>query len=126
MRRSKRMAQAFINHLFGIYGVPRIPITVKWHYNSVITQEHGAAFGVYCYGNEEPECIYVAAKKIKTSATLISIAHEFVHYLQRLYGRDMDDTEQIEKDAEYWACGLYGLWAIGERSICPNAWEAAT
>ena len=129
MRRSKRRIRAFVDHLFGIYSVPHIPVIIKWHHNSLMSK-NGASFGVYCYdiinGEYMSICIYVAAKQIKTSATFGTIAHEFVHYLQHLHGRDMSEDAQIERDAEYWGKVLYDLWLVGDKHTAPNVWEVTS
>lgn len=112
MRRSKRRIKKFVDHLFGVYQVPRIPVYIHWYYD-VICTETGTAFGVFV--NDKNPCIHVAAKQIKTSKLHEVIAHEFTHYLQYLKKRDFDNEESIENDAEYWAAGLYGQWLINKK-----------
>ena len=46
MRRSKRRINSFINHLFGVYNVPRIPVYIHWYYDSIIVGDE-ACFGVF-------------------------------------------------------------------------------
>ena len=43
------------------------------------------------------------------------IAHEFVHYLQWIHGRDMNDDKQIEEDAEYYGAGLWGQYITNKK-----------
>ena len=127
MRRSKRRITSFINHLFGVYNVPRIPVYIHWYHDSIIVGDE-AYFGVFHSDDNGKYCIHTAASQIKTSKLHEVIAHEFCHYLQFLKNRDMDDP-QIEDDAEYWAAGLYGQWLINKRKKnehcygVANIWE---
>ena len=115
MRRSKRRINKFINHLFGVYNVPRIPVYIHWYYDSIVV-DNEACFGVFHFDDNGKCCIHAAASQIKTSKLHEVIAHEFCHYMQWLKKRDMDDV-QIEDDAEYWAAGLYGQWLINKKKI---------
>lgn len=127
MRRSKRWITNFINHLFGVYNVPRIPVYIHWYHDSIIVDDE-ACFGVFCSDDNGKCCIHAAAAQIKTSKLHEVIAHEFCHYLQWIKNRDMDDP-QTENDAEYWAAGLYGQWLINKRKKnehcygVANIWE---
>lgn len=95
MSKSKRIINGFINHLFGMYNTPKIPIYIHWGYKSCIDPSGKAAFGVYCYDdNGGKPCIHVAGE-IGTTSIISVIAHEFVHHMQRINGRDMNDIEAI-------------------------------
>lgn len=126
MRRSKRRINAFINHLFGLYHVPRIPIYIHWQHESIVVGDE-PCFGFFHYEDDGKCCIHAAAAQIGTSKLHEVIAHEFVHYLQWLNGRISEST--IEEDAEYMAAALYGQWLINKtkkNEHCYgvlNAWE---
>ena len=115
MKKNKRFVQRFISHLFGMYNVPKIPIYVHYGYPSCIDPDGNVAFGVYCYPKDGKgeTCIHIAGE-IGTTGIISCIAHEFVHHMQRINGRDMDDVESIERDAEYWGAGLMGQWLINK------------
>lgn len=118
MNKAKRKALNFINYLFSAYNVPRIPVEIKWNYPSLIDPEGKAAFGIFCYGKEpgdENPIIYIAGKKIGCGGVCSCIAHEFVHYLQWLHKRDMDDVTQIEADAEYCGAGIWGQYLVNKK-----------
>lgn len=120
--KSKRKARCFINYLYRNYDVPRIPIYIHWHYRELINEAGKTSYGLFVY--DDSPLIHVAGGKAKTTGVLSIIAHEFVHYLQYLHGRDMDDSEQIEKDAEHYGKGLFGLWLLGEKDCSwLKAWE---
>ena len=114
MKKSKNKVRRFINYLYRAYAVPRIPIHVHWHAPALVNAEGTFFFGVLCYGENYPTEIHVAGKAIKTKGVLSTIAHEFSHYLQYLSGRDMDDTEQIELDADMCGSVLLENWLRGK------------
>lgn len=123
MKKSKRKAQKFINYLFNNYGVPRIPISIHWHHPSVTTGKDRFGFGAFWFNTDGRKEIHIAGK-IGTSWVLHTIAHEFVHYLQLLHGRDMKDDRAIEADADHFADILWGLW-LDRQKDCSwlKAWE---
>lgn len=132
MNKAKRNAKNFVNYLFGTYRVPKIPIYIHWHHPSIVDPVGNAAFGVFCYGYEpgkENPCIHVAGGKIGCGGVCSVIAHEFVHYLQWLHKRDMEDNEQIEADAEYCGAGLWGQYLVNKKDKhiridgCLSAWK---
>lgn len=123
MKKSKRKARNFINYLYRNYDVPRIPIEVHWHYPSIYVEDKGVCFGLFSYGEGGAEKIDIACCKFGTSSVLATIAHEFVHYLQYVHGRDMKDTEQIERDAESYGKCLYGMWLLKRDCSFVKAWE---
>lgn len=110
MKKSKNKVRRFINYLYSEYDVPRIPIHVHWHSPALVTDQCKFCFGVLFYGENYPAEIHVAGKALKTKGVLSTIAHEFVHYLQYLSGLDMDDTEQIEIDADLYGAELLENW----------------
>lgn len=114
MKKSKNKVRRFINYLYSVYDVPRIPIHVHWYYPALVTEECKFCFGVLFYGENYPTEIHVAGKAIKTKGVLSTIAHEFVHYLQYLSGQDIDDTEQIELDADMCGSVLLENWLRGK------------
>ena len=114
MKKSKNKVRRFINYLYRAYDVPRIPIHVHWHAPVLVNAEGTFFFGVLCYGENYQTEIHVAGKAIKTKGVLSTIAHEFSHYLQYLSGRDMDDTEQIELDADMCGEALLENWMRGK------------
>ena len=117
MKKNKRFVQRFINHLFGMYNVPKIPIYVHYGYPSCIDPDGNVVFGVYCYPKDGKgeTCIHVAGE-IGTTGIMSVIAHEFVHHVQRRHGRDMDNDD-VEPDAEYWGAGLMGQWLINKKRV---------
>ena len=110
MRKAKRQANKFVNHLFGLYQVPRIPVYIHWHYPSVVARDGMCGFGVFCFGGDEKPCIHVAGKLIGKTGVLSVIAHEFVHYLQYLHGWDLNNDEESERAAELFGACLMGQW----------------
>ena len=105
--------------------MPRIPINIHWHYSSLVTETQEWAFGLFCYKDDKPKCIEIACCKVGTTGLLSVIAHEFVHYLQFVHGRDMNDL-QVENDAEYYGKCLFGLWLLrGKDCSYVKAWEEA-
>lgn len=116
MRRAKRHIAGFINHLFNVYNVPRIPVHVHYGYD-VVDTPNGSGFGVYSENKDGSDaCIHVGCGKLGKSAAMECIAHEFVHYLQQLKGRGYDNPTALEEDAEYWAQALYNQYRINKKS----------
>ena len=116
MRRAKRHINGFINHLFWMYKVPRIPVRVTYGYQ-VVETPNGMGFGVYTENPDGTDArIYVGNGKLGKRVTMGCIAHEFVHYLQSLHGRQMIDGTEIEEDAEYWAQALLHQYIINKKS----------
>ena len=133
MNKAKRHARNFINHLFGTYQVPRIPVYIHWRYNTVINNDDEHVFGLFCYDDgDNPPCIHVAGRQIGNTGVMSVIAHEFVHYLQHLHGRDMDNVQQVEADADYFGAGLFGKFLINKKDKhmridgTLKAWEERT
>lgn len=128
MSKKSRVTKQFINHLFGLYRVHRIPVYVHYHHDFLVTDEGDTSYGLFCYGDGMPECIHVAAGKTGLFHTLTTVAHEFCHYLQWLHGRDMSDG-QIEIDAMYYEGPMVGAWYINKKSKnehcygAPPVWE---
>ena len=114
MKKAKKQINNFINHLFGVYRVPRIPVYIHWYHDSLVS-EKAYGFGLFCYGTEEKPCIHIACKKTKKTGALGTFAHEFVHYLQYLHGWDLNNDEESECAAEYYGAGLMGQWLINKK-----------
>lgn len=114
MNKKKRFVKRFMNHLFGMYNVPRIPVYIHYEYPSLVDPEGNFCFATYVYEDNKPGCIH-AAGDVGTTTLMLIIAHEFVHYVQHIRGRNMEDTDVIERDAEYWANGLMGQWIINKK-----------
>lgn len=111
MNKNKRFVQRFINHLFGVYRVPTIPIYICYgdkEFN-IGSKKHISGFYNRMPSNK---CIFVAGK-IGTTKIMAVIAHEFVHYVQDLHGRDMENDD-VEQDANYWGVGLLDQWIINK------------
>lgn len=114
VNKNKRFARRFINHLFGVYNVPRIPIHIHYGYPSLSDPAGNFCFATYVYEDGKLGCIH-AAGDVGTTTLMSILAHEFVHYVQRIKGRDMNDIEAIERDAEYWSAGLMGQYIINKK-----------
>ena len=70
MRRAKRHINGFINHLFGMYKVPRIPVCVTYGYQVVATP-NGMGFGVYIENEDGANArIYVGNGKLGKKVTM--------------------------------------------------------
>ena len=106
MTKAKRYAKRFTDWLFEMYRVPRIPVIIKWHHTALVTDNGKTGFGMYL-ANERK--IFVAAGQIGLSGTCSVIAHEFVHYVQALRGRNLLDDD-IEEEAERIGKALYGIY----------------
>lgn len=115
MNKSKRKVNKFVNYLFARYNVPRIPVYFHWHHTTVINAEGKVGFGVFCSGGDEPPCIHVSCKTVKTNGVLYTFAHEFVHYLQYLHGWTINNDEKSEAAAEYYGTGLVGQWLVNKK-----------
>ena len=106
MKKKTRIIRHFTNWLFSEYEVPRIPVRVMYDCDAIIDD------GVKCYGyfgeDNGERVILVAAKRLGTTKCLFVIAHEFVHYMQFLNGRNMSATEIIEEDAYTFEVPLVG------------------
>lgn len=112
MKKAKTHALNFINHLFGVYNLPRIPVHIHWNHTHLIGADNKYALGVYCYwDNGETPCIHVAGSGIGKTGVLSVIAHEFVHYAQHVSGRDMGD-DSVEHDAQYYGSALMGCYLL--------------
>ena len=116
MNKHKRTVNRFINHLFGMYNAPRIPVRIYYGYKSLVDPGGNFCFATYVYEDGKPGCIH-AAGDVGTTTLMSIIAHEFVHYMQHINERDMNDTEAIERDAEYWSAGLMGQWLINKKKL---------
>ena len=106
MKKKKRIVRHFTNWLFAEYQVPRIPVRVMYYCDAIMDGET-KCYGYFGYDNGE-RVILVAAKRIGSTKCLFTIAHEFVHYIQFLNGRNMGETEIIEEDAYFFEAPLVG------------------
>ena len=108
MKKKKRIVRHFTNWLFAEYQVPRIPVRVMYNCDAIISR------GTECYGyfgmDNGEKVILIAAKRIGTTKCLFTIAHEFVHYIQYLNGRNMSETEIVESDAYFFEVPLVGKY----------------
>lgn len=115
MRKKKRIIKHFTNWLFEEYKVPHIPVKVLY------TADFINDNGIDCYGyfgkDRGETVILVAAKRLGTTKCLFTIAHEFVHYMQQLNGRNMAETEIIEEDAYTFEKALVGKYLINKKHI---------
>ena len=106
MKKKKRIVRHFTNWLFAEYQVPRIPVRVMYYCDAIIDG------GTECYGyfgtDNGERVILIAAKRLGTTKCLFTMAHEFVHYIQFLNGRNMGETEIIEEDAYFFEVPLVG------------------
>jgi hypothetical protein len=116
MKKAKSHVNNFVNYLFAMYKVPRIPVYIHWHHNAVVNAEGRYGFGVFCWGGDERPCIHVAGKQLGKTGVLHTFAHEFVHYLQYLHGWDVDNGEESEQAAEYYGQALTNQWLINKKS----------
>ena len=114
MKKKTRIIRHFTNWLFSEYEVPRIPVRVMYDCDAIIDN------GAECYGyfgeDNGERVILVAAKRLGTTKCLFVIAHEFVHYMQFLNGRNMSETEIIEEDAYTFEVPLVGKF-LNNRKI---------
>jgi hypothetical protein len=99
MIKSKRKVEHFINHLFTLYRVPRIPVHIHWHHPSLVDDQGNYGFGVLSLLDPANPCIHIAGKVLGKTGVMQTFAHEFGHYLQYLYGQDFDE-EAAEKYAD--------------------------
>lgn len=116
MKKKKRIVRHFVNHLFGEYKIPKIPVRVMYDCDAIIDD------GVKCYGyfgSDDGEIvILVAAKRIGTTKCLFVVAHEFVHYMQFLNGRNMREKKIIEEDAYFFEVPLVGTFLNNRKKGC--------
>lgn len=115
MKKSKRKLNRFVDYLFARYNVPRIPVYFHWHHTTVINAEGKVGFGVFCSGGDEPPCIHVSCKTVKTTGALYTFAHEFVHYLQYMHGWTINNDEKSEAAAEYYGPALVSQWLVNKK-----------
>lgn len=119
MKKKTRIIRHFTNWLFSEYEVPRIPVRVMEDCDAIIDVD-----GVKCYGyfgeDNGERVILVAAKRLGTTKCLFVIAHEFVHYMQFLNGRNMDETEIIEEDAYTFEVPLVGKFLNNRKKGSPK------
>lgn len=115
MNKKKRIIKHFTNWLFEEYKVPRIPVRVL-HKIDFINDNGTDCYGYFGRDNGET-VILVSAKRLGTIKCLFTIAHEFVHYMQQLNGRNMAETEIIEEDAYTFEKALVGKYLINKKHI---------
>lgn len=115
MNKKKRIIKHFTNWLFEEYGAPRIPVKVM-HNVDFINDNGTDCFGYFGKDNGET-VILIAAKRLGKLKCLFTIAHEFVHYMQQLNGRNMAETEIIEEDAYTFEKALVGKYLINKKHI---------
>ena len=115
MNKKKRIIKHFTNWLFEEYHAPRIPVRVMHNCEYIVDR------GVKCdgyFGDDNGEtCILIAAKRLGLTKCLFVIAHEFVHYMQQLNGRNMDEKEIIEEDAYTFEKALVGKWLNNKKKL---------
>lgn len=99
MTKAKRKVEHFVNHLFTLYHVPRIPVYIHWHHSSLVDDQGNYGFGALYFGDPAHPCIHIAGKVLGKTDIMRVFAHEFGHYLQYLYGQDFDE-EVAEKYAK--------------------------
>lgn len=118
MKKKKRIVRHFTNWLFAEYQVPRIPVRVMYYCDAIIDE------GKECYGyfgtDNGERVILIAAKRIGTTKCLFTIAHEFVHYIQFLNGRNMNETEIVEEDAYCFEVPLVGKYLNNRKKGNPK------
>jgi hypothetical protein len=115
VNKKKRIIKHFTNWLFEEYKAPRIPVRVM-HYVDYINDNGTDCQGYFGYDNGE-KVILVAAKRLGLTECLYVIAHEFVHYMQQLNGRNMSEKEIIEEDAYTFEKPLVGKYLINHKHI---------
>ena len=106
MKKKKRIVRHFTNWLFAEYKAPRIPVRVMYDCDAIVDGVEKCN-GYFGWDNGEL-VILIAAKRIGTTKCLFVVAHEFVHYMQFLNGRNMTETEIIEEDAYTFEVPLVG------------------
>jgi len=104
-----------VNWLFAEYQVPRIPVRVMYKCDAIIDGE-AECYGYFGTDNGE-RVILIAAKRIGTTKCLFTIAHEFVHYIQFLNGRNMNETEIVEEDAYFYEIPLVGKFLNNRKKM---------
>ena len=115
MNKKKRYLKRFTNWLFNEYRVPRIPVRIMYNCDAIVDGET-TCDGYFGDDNGET-VILVAAKKLGLSKCRYVIAHEFVHYMQQLNGRNMEEKEIIEEDAYTFEKALVGKYLINHKHI---------
>lgn len=115
MNKKNRIIKHFTNWLFEEYKVPRIPVRIM-HKVDFINDNGADCFGYFGDDNGET-VILIAAKRLGKLKCLFTIAHEFVHYMQKLNGRNMEETEIIEEDAYTFEKTLVGKYLINKKHI---------
>ena len=118
MKKKKRIVRHFTNWLFSEYQVPRIPVRVMYKCDAIIDGE-AECYGYFGTDNGE-RVILIAAKRIGTTKCLFTIAHEFVHYIQFLNGRNMSETEIVEADAYFFEAPLVGKFLNNRKKGNPK------
>ena len=113
MNKKKRFIDGFTNWLFSEYKVPRIPVRVMHRCEAIVDGDEKCQ-GYFGDDNGET-VIIVAAKKLGMTKCLFVIAHEFVHYVQYLNHRNMEEKEIIEEDAYYYEVPLVGKYLWNKR-----------
>jgi len=115
MSKKKRYLKRFTNWLFNEYQVPRIPVRIMYNCDTIVDN------GTTCYGyfgdDNAETVILVAAKKLGLFKCMCVVAHEFVHYMQKLNGRNMEENEIIEEDAYMFEKALVGKYLINHKHI---------
>ena len=104
MKRKKQIIRNFMHWLERVQGVKMPPVTIAWNHKAVASPD-GYGFGALQIDGDKTH-IYVAGDWPK-SFVMYTIAHEYAHHCQFLFGADMDWSEKIEKDADDFA-----IWAL--------------
>lgn len=112
MTKSKRHINTFINHLFTLYHVPRIPVYIHWHHSSLVDDQGNYGFGALYFGNPAHPCIHIAGKVLGKTDIMRVFAHEFGHYLQYHYGQELN-----EEGAEKYASVIMRACAFNKRKL---------
>lgn len=118
MNKKKRFINGFTNWLFAEYKVPRIPVKVMYRCDAIV--DGGEKCNGYFGWDNGEMVILVAAKRLGLTKCLFVIAHEFVHYMQYLNQRNMEETEIIEEDAYYYETPLVGKYIWNKRKKGPK------
>lgn len=119
MNKKRSVVNHFTNWLFAEYGVPRIPVRVMYKCDAII-DDGERCYGYFGYDNGEEHVILVAAKRIGLTKCLFVIAHEFVHYMQYLNNRNMEEKEIIEEDAYFFETVLVGKFLNNMKKMGPK------
>lgn len=119
MNKKRSVINHFMNWLFAEYGVPRIPVRVMYKCDAII-DDGEKCYGYFGHDNGEERVILVAAKRIGLTKCLFVIAHEFVHYMQYLNNRNMEEKEIIEEDAYFFETVLVGKFLNNTKKMGPK------